>query len=363
MTKLNQILDTEALAAQVAAGYIRVQTHPQKPNLAIYNYTEKAQFDRAWTPETLTCRGLIVDLPSGEVLARPFQKFFNHDEPEAAGVDFSKRVVVTDKMDGSLGIVYHDGDGWAVATRGSFASEQAIHATRVLRERYAGWEPRAGYTYLFEIVYPENRIVVDYGRNDNLFLLGLVDIQYGETFGTRSGWDWPGPKTESFWFDTFAEAVAEPPRPNAEGYVFHFLDADVRVKFKSEWYKHLHRIVTGWNERTIWELLKDGKAVSDIAENLPDEFHAWATEVAEGLKHERSEIFKAAINEHFGILKELNDEHGEDGWTRRDFALKAKDSEFRPALFAMQDGHTEKVNKWGWDQVRPTATKEATLVG
>src|SRR5439155_17561955 len=48
----------------------------------------------------------------------------------------------------SLGILYPTPEGHAIATRGSFASEQALHATEVLREKYAAFEPPAGHTVL-----------------------------------------------------------------------------------------------------------------------------------------------------------------------------------------------------------------------
>lgn len=358
MTKLHQILDPDALAAQAAAGYIRMQSHPQRPNLAIYNYTEKAQFDRAWTPETLTCRGLIVDRASGEVLARPFPKFFNHDEPEAAGIDFAEPVTVTEKLDGSMGVLYWDGDDWAIATRGSFASEQAVHATRLWRERYAGWMPPIGWTLIFEIVFPENRIVVDYGQVDDLFLLGAVEIATGKTIPPESVTLWDGPRAKTYEFGSFAEALSAEPRDNAEGYVIHFRESDSRLKLKFEAYKNLHRIITGWNERTIWELLRDGKTVSDIAENLPDEFHAWATEVADWLEERHADLTAAAVFEFNETIDSMP-----DGYTRRDFALRAKDSEYRSALFLLLDDNHAKLDDWVWDRIRPSAVKEASLVG
>lgn len=61
---------------------------------------------------------------------RPLPKFLNHDQPEAPVIALDEPVVVTDKADGSLGIIYPTPDGPAVATRGSFASDQALHAPR-----------------------------------------------------------------------------------------------------------------------------------------------------------------------------------------------------------------------------------------
>jgi putative RNA ligase len=47
-------------------------------------------------------------------------------------------------------------------------------------------------TVLVEIVYPANRIVLDYGGLDDLILLGAVDIATGRTFGPGPCRDGPG---------------------------------------------------------------------------------------------------------------------------------------------------------------------------
>jgi hypothetical protein len=134
MTLLHDVLDPAELADAIGNGLVRLQRHPTLP-FVIYNYTEACQYSAAWTPVTLACRGLVVDA-GGRIAARPMAKFFNHSESHAPVLEPGAKVSVTDKMDGSLGVIYHDGSGWAVATRGSFASDQAQHATGVLRGRY-----------------------------------------------------------------------------------------------------------------------------------------------------------------------------------------------------------------------------------
>src|ERR1700710_142802 len=121
MTLLADVLDPVDLAAAVENGHVRSQRHPERPYV-IYNYTEACQYAGAWTPVTLACRGLIVDIATDSVIARPFSKFFNHGEADAPSLRADAAVRVTDKADGSLGIIYGD----AVATRGSFTSDQAL---------------------------------------------------------------------------------------------------------------------------------------------------------------------------------------------------------------------------------------------
>jgi RNA ligase len=263
--KIYDLLDMEMLVhALIPGGYVRAQTHPVWPDLVILNYTEKCAFERAWNKITSTCRGLIYNVTTGEVLARPFPKFFNYGEPGAPEIPLDTRVEVTDKLDGSLGILYPTPDGeWAVATRGSFDSEQARHATAVWQRRYADQcgrlgMPFAGVTLLFEIIYPANRIVVDYSDLDDLVLLGAVDIEYGCSFSpyeTEAFGEWPGPRAVSFGHPTLADALAMKPRPGAEGVVVRRWHSEDRIKLKQDEYVTLHRLITGCTARRLWESL------------------------------------------------------------------------------------------------------------
>jgi RNA ligase len=328
---LSDLLDAALLDAHLRDGYVRMQTHPELP-LAILNYTEKAAYEGLWDDVTRQCRGLIVELVSHTerpVVARPFPKFFNHGEPSAPDLDLDAPAVVTDKLDGSLGILYPDDDrGWAIATRGSFTSEQALHATQVYIERYeqdALFEPAEGATYLFEIVYPENRIVCDYGDADDLFLLAVLDTATGlPLFESHEPGRWPGPRTEKHSYATLADALAAEPRPGAEGLVVYLPDRDERVKIKQDDYVALHRILTGTNARHVWEyaavracrdlvsepkhwgsylgidparaaqLLEVGDGWLDAA-GIPDEFYAWIQAVVDEAEEKAGQAALAAF--------------------------------------------------------------------
>ncbi|GIE79722.1 hypothetical protein Aph02nite_56720 [Actinoplanes philippinensis] len=348
MTLLHDVFDPAELASAVDAGLVRKQRHPRLP-FEIYNYTEHCQYSAAWSPITLACRGLIVDA-DGRIVARPLTKFFNHSESHAPVLDPGAKVSVTDKMDGSLGVLYHDGSGWAVATRGSFASDQALHATEVLRGRYASFVPPAGLTVLVEIIYPGNRIVVDYQGLDDLVLLGAVEIATGRTFGPEAVPEWPGPVVESFTYATFAEALAAPPRDGREGLVVHFVDADERVKIKYADYVRLHRLVTGLTPRTVWEILANGGDLEALTEPLPDEFHVWVRGVAEELTAEVDTRAAAVEAAYETIVTSLP-----PGWGRKEFAAQALRTEYRAELFLRLDGKDYRPGLW--QRARP-AVKE-----
>ncbi|GIF03099.1 RNA ligase [Actinoplanes siamensis] len=348
MTLLHDVFDPVKLTEALDSGLIRTQRHPSLP-FTIYNYTEHCQYSGAWSPVTLACRGLIVD-GAGRIAARPLSKFFNHSEPQAPSLDPGAAVTVTDKADGSLGIIYHDGSGFAVATRGSFASDQAIHATEILRTRYASFVPPDGLTVLVEIIYPDNRIVVDYQGLDDLVLLGAVEIATGRSHGPAAVPGWPGPVVETFGYTTLAEALAAPPRPGREGLVVHFTDADQRVKIKYTDYVRLHRLVTGLTPRTVWEVLVGGGDLDVLLAPLPDEFHVWARGVATELITEVDRRAAAVEAAYAGIVAGLP-----AGWGRKEFALAAMRSPDRGELFQRLDGHDYRPGLW--QRVRPSAEK------
>ncbi len=59
-------------------GLLYKQTHPTLP-LTIWNYTPAVQYGEKWDEVTLQCRGLVTGT-EGDVVARPFKKFFNLEE-------------------------------------------------------------------------------------------------------------------------------------------------------------------------------------------------------------------------------------------------------------------------------------------
>jgi len=114
-------------------GLITERKHPDF-DLYIYNYTATVQYGRLWDDVTMLCRGLIID-GAGNIVARPFPKFFNLEEHRQEGMPAvpNESFDVFEKMDGSLGIAYVTPDGyWSIATRGSFTSPQAIRAQKML---------------------------------------------------------------------------------------------------------------------------------------------------------------------------------------------------------------------------------------
>ncbi|QOR67967.1 hypothetical protein IM538_07490 [Cytobacillus suaedae] len=81
------LITKEAYRFEVEQKYISRREHPTNKDIIILNYTENATYEKRWNELTLNCRGLIVNERTGEILARPFPKFFNYGEIPELEVD------------------------------------------------------------------------------------------------------------------------------------------------------------------------------------------------------------------------------------------------------------------------------------
>lgn len=360
MTHVSVIFSVEDLDREIRGGWVRRQCHPDY-NYSIYNYTEKAQFAKHWNQVTLNCRGLILD-DSFNILARPWKKFFNLGEGYIE-FDMNDPAEVTDKMDGSLGILYptfhrkwNGGNpititDWHIATRGSFNSEQAMHATELLESKNYLYEitPLDGWTYLFEIVYPSNRIVIDYHGMDDLVLLGAVNNTYGYYYSpdvAAATLNWRGPVVKIFDYKTLQEAFVAEDRTNAEGFVIRC--GNHQVKLKQTDYLALHRIVTNLTEKRIWESMTEGKSDLDLCELFPDEFHSWIRKVYFYILNNCNSKRNEVCDEFDELIENLG-----DGFTRKDFAIVATKSTNAKYLFAILDD--KDINPMLWRDCEPSA--------
>ena len=331
-------MDITKFTNLIAENFLRVQKHPTE-ELYIYNYTAKTQYDRMWNEITLACRGLILDA-EGRVVARPFPKFFNIGELETQVIP-ALPFKVYEKMDGSLGISYTVNGEVFIATRGSFISEQSVKATELLNTTYKMAIPKmnADYTYLFEIIYPENRIVVDYGNTEALILLGVIDTQTGKEMPLEDI-GFPIVKIYDGIEDVHDLKALE--IDNKEGFVIKF-DNDFRLKVKFAEYFRLHRIITNVTSYNIWEYLKSGQPLDEILEQVPDEFFNWAKATKKKLESEYTKVETQAKSD-FKILE-----------TRKETAEYFKTCKYPGILFSMLD--EKKYETIIWKIVKPDYCK------
>lgn len=331
-------IDLEKFSPLIDEKLISTQKHPDY-DLYIFNYTQKAQFAHNWTPELLMSRGLIVD-KEGNVIARPYDKFFNLEEL-AEGELPNAPFQAFDKMDGSLGILYKTPDGkYQIATRGSFVSEQAIKANKMLAQMVPNpIHFMDGYTYLFEIIYPENRIVVQYGEEE-LVLLGAREKETGKILTPDQF-----PELEPFFPKAQKIKDYKTPRDNAEGVVLYY-ENGFMCKVKYEEYVRLHRLVTGVNAKTIWEILKEHGNIQEMLERVPDEFFQWVKFTQEELSWKY---------EHIRLQCEHVVAYAKKFPTRKEQAAFIMTQPNPGVSFVLLDGKDPEEHIW--KLIRPEATK------
>lgn len=326
----------ENLEEFIAEGYLSRRKHPSE-DLFILNYTPRTQYERFWNETTMSCRGLVVD-SFGTVRARCFKKFFNYGEVFSEvnrrlseGLPFR----AYEKMDGSLGILYWVRGEPFIATRGSFDSPQAVKANKILRSR-----PRKGlredWTYLLEIVYPDNRICVDYGDTEDLFLLSVMDTESGEEILDAKS---PFTPADGVLLDSNFSSIAAMDESNREGFVVRF-DDSFRFKIKFDQYVKLHSLIHSVSSKSIWNCLKE--SIELPLDSLPDEIYSWIAAEKTSMEQAHKSITDASKN-IFGQIKHLN---------RKEFAAEALKYECRPVLFAMLDG--KPYDEMVWKMVEPS---------
>ncbi len=362
ITLLRDILPFDLFKQMLDEGVIRSQVHPLYPDLLIFNYTERAQFERIWNAATNVCRGLIVIVgleglnENSVVLARPFNKFHNLNTeyvPETleANLPTDAPPLVTTKLDGSMGVLYRYGNDLWVATRGSFNSDQAQWATAWLRAKVDAIEYDQSFTPVFEVIYQANRIVVDYDF-EGLVLLSLVDNLTGRELSREMAEDFAranGFKIVPKFDKSLAECAAED-TPNEEGYVLTYSNG-VKVKVKFAEYVRLHRILTGLNPKTVWEMLSLGQndAIDKLLNDpkMPESFTIWLRQVATDLMVQFVQLERAA-EAVFAALPASD--------ARKDQAMYFKQTpHLCSILFAMLDG--KNYAPIIWDRIKPKIVK------
>jgi hypothetical protein len=338
-------IDRTELNKLISEGMINDNRHPSLP-LTILNYSKFAQFRKNWTDLTLQARGLVID-DDGEIVARPFRKFFNMEELKANEIP-NEKYEVYKKMDGSLGILFFYGSGWHMATRGSFTSEQSQRGMDILKRKYSNLigDLDVELTYLFEIIYPQNRIVVDYGTTEDLVLLGAIHTESGQEVDLELI-NLPFNKVESYVITDFNDLKSRNTE-NEEGYVIRFVPSNFRMKIKFEDYVTLHGIVTEFSTKKVWEILKDEQDLDKLLDMVPDEFYDKVKVVYDDLR-EQFESLKS-------VAETIASQCGQFD-NRKDIALflQREHKEMMPLVFGILD--KKNIDKIIWTMIKPDFEK------
>eukprot|EP01117_Protostelium_nocturnum_P011439 TRINITY_DN4148_c0_g1_i1.p1 TRINITY_DN4148_c0_g1~~TRINITY_DN4148_c0_g1_i1.p1 ORF type:complete len:365 (+),score=147.26 TRINITY_DN4148_c0_g1_i1:134-1228(+) len=312
----------ETYVAKNEEGLPRVRRgKDESEKLFIWTYTPQTEFKKLWDPVTLQARGLVTDT-EGRIVARPFPKFFNVQEMWSYKPDGTEEVVVYDKLDGSIGILFfHDGR-WKVASKASLNSSHSKEAEKML-EKYDTTVLNKGCTYVLEMIFPENRIVVDYGNRRELIITAIFETATGREIELEGNCSNFGivDRYPDYSSLTAAELRGKEVE-NKEGYVVRYKRKDgrtFRVKAKLESYMKRHLFVSSLSKPRLLDVYVNGKkngiesikARDEFAMQVPDEFFErvieWWTEYEDSLA-----ALRALFEENYKNMSEEADKEVEE---------------------------------------------------
>lgn len=254
---------------------------------AIFNYGLNCNYA---DPVVQEARGIILDIAQLEVVCWPFRKFGNHNEGYADEIDWTSARVL-EKVDGSITKLWYDkkAGAWQFSTNGMIRAENApvenmaglSYGDIIKVADNLGDIPfnklNKDYTYIFELVSPQTRIVINYEKT-SLYHLGTRNNLTGEEYDLDIGIKKPRSYPLSSLADCINAAVALNKSENADDEVdkegFVVVDKNWhRVKIKSPDYIMMHHVSTmKWmtKKECIQMLLHERDRIEKICKNCPE---------------------------------------------------------------------------------------------
>lgn len=299
------------------------------------------------------CRGLILREKTWEVLAWPFNRFFNYGEGHAAKIDWAT-AKFCQKLDGSLAIVYFDDHAkrWFGATRqmceaqgnidgaGTFAAliDKAAqeHGANDINDLMASRGADKETTYCFELTSPYNRIVCKYD-DTSLTILGCRSLEYGNEFdpvGEAYKLSVKLPKTWNFNnIEHLIEVMTEWHPKDHEGVVVKdkFFN---RIKVKTPQYIAAHhaRDSLGVSWRAVCEAVAGGYS-DDIYSLVPDYVQKRIDMVRSAMA-----IIISETEKDYAEIKHIDD--------MKTFAFAANVKRWPSALFALKRAKVNSLEEF-----------------
>jgi RNA ligase len=254
------------------------------------------------------CRGIIFCDKTGNIIRRPFNKFFNLNEKaetRTENVNIALPHVILDKLDGSFiapfvvddKLIYGTKMGWTHVTDqvNEFLKDKENY------HQFSRYLINGGLTPIFEFTSPANRIVISY-KETNLTLLGVRAMDTGDYIGYRFLKEHcdsfniplvralPGNIENMETFVSNTRALQ-----GEEGYVIRF-DGGLQIKMKADEYVLKHKVKDSISqEKNLVELIFLDK-MDDVYSTLDKEDADKVRQYADSVMHTVSEIVQKINN-------------------------------------------------------------------
>ncbi len=227
------------------------------------------------------CRGLIFNSETGNILSRPYHKFFNMNEyPETQVSALVEKCLKYDhvylsKLDGSMirPLVLNNQVKWATKMGFTDVADQCASFIKTSHYDYNGFAllcHKLNFTPIFEWISPDNRIVISYPKSE-LVLTAIRDNIDGTYYNAKDimskmSYNIPTVSEDVNYHGSLSDLqkISE-----IEGVVIRFSDGHM-VKVKTEWYVTLHKSkeIAAQLHKVVQCILSD--TVDDLKSNLAE---------------------------------------------------------------------------------------------
>ena len=335
------------------------------PDVIICNEEEMRQDEQAAIRRE--CRGIIFDSKTGNIIRRPFHKFFNVNEREETQerfINLGHPHCILEKLDGSM-IAPFIVNGEMIWGTKMGATDVAKPVEEFVKNNpeyitFADEVIDNGWTPIFEWCSRKQRIVLDY-YDDQLVLTAIRNIHDGSYMSYEQMYDWvirfhSIPVVRVFEPQTDMKYLLEYVRDqeDLEGYVVRFDDGHM-LKLKCHWYLQIHKAKEAiLQDRNIVELILE-EHLDDVKAHLPAEDRDRLTK----FESDFNVCVGIVVQDILDIMSELDDSDID----RKTFAVEMAPQicpYMRPIIFKNFDGCTiGKVFEDVRNTIRNNLTKTA----
>lgn len=302
-------------------------TIKEEGNLILFFYDQiKSDFS---LPLVQEARGIILEKETYRIVCHPFHKFFNYGEEHAAPINWSS-ATIEEKLDGSIMKIYFY-EKWRVASNSCIEAKDDF---RTMFDECLEKYPSFSYenlnkdmTYLFELIHPDNPIVIRY-KEKRLVHIGTRNNITGQEIRQRLQ-PFHFPRTYSL--ETLEDCLKFVRNEDFQDEGFVVVDGDFhRIKIKSPRYIQSHLIKN--------KVSSSAGSLECVLLNETSEYLTYFPEDLEKVEDYRRKIkaFEDRMRELFLSL--------ERGSCRKDFALSVKNKvprELSSIIYKLYDGRQE----------------------
>lgn len=278
---------------------------------------------------------MLIDLKDDEpmhVISRSFDRFFNLEQTSVPPDDWSKYQIF-EKMDGSLIKIYHHKSKWHISTRHTMYAEGnaspiltfkelcllALNMTEDHFQARCQLSLNPKYTYICELVSPDNPIVVKY-TSHKIYLLSVRENATGNYIMDEN----PDflKRLEPIHFDSLADClyVLNSKPVLFEGYVF-YKDCAPIYKLKSKQYLSFARIKGAGDSEKVKLVLENG--LCEYLQKYPEDEFKFEI-INDGIKYIKVDMQNKYLEEYASIEDDKDFSKAIFGWDYQHLAYTAR---------------------------------------